>query len=143
MPNPMKLAMGLAWETYLETLFERQGLLVERPPEQMSKEGVAFSPDMFIIDEGQRPRVGETKLTWMSNLDDLTHPKFSKWLVQVQYYCEEMSIPLASFFVNYVNGNYRNRRDPELVRYDVEFSARELRENKQMLMNLARQEKML
>lgn len=140
-PNLTKMAMGLAWEIYLESLLERAGYQAERPEEQMSQEGIAYSPDLVMCNG--HARVGEIKLTYMSDQEDISHPKFAKWLNQVMFYCDSLGIPLARFFVLYVNGNYKDRRDPILQAIDVEFTNRELKENRQLLLNTARHEGML
>lgn len=140
-PNTTKMAMGLAWEAYLESLLIRQGVEARRPSECVTPEGIAFSPDLLI--ENGQPRVGEIKLTWMSSGEDITSPKFAKWMTQAKIYCYYLGVARARFYPLYVNGNYRDRRNPELLPVDVAFSARELQEEHQMLMNHARAKGML
>lgn len=139
--NYTKMAMGLAWELYLESLLVRQGVQADRPGEFKTAEGIAFSPDLLVANG--HSRVGEIKLTYMSNRDDITAPKFAKWLTQVMFYCRNLGIPFARFYVLYVNGNYKEQRDPILQAYDVEFSNRELEDNHQMLINVGKQEGLL
>src|SRR5665213_2058861 len=79
-PNPVKLAMGLAWESHLERCFLASGLQVERPPEFTTREGIAFSPDLLMVNG--HDRIGEIKLTWMSSRASIDDPKFGKWLTQ-------------------------------------------------------------
>ena len=140
-PNATKMAMGLAWETYLESLLITQGIEAKRPGEFTAKEGYVFTPDL-LIDNGHSC-IGEIKLTWMSSHEDISSPKFAKWMTQVKDYCYNLKIPRARFYPLYVNGNYRERRDPELLPVDVEFSAKELQETHLMLMNHARHRRML
>lgn len=132
-PNSVKMMLGLAFEQYLEKILIAQGAKVFRPGELFTSDGIAYSPDLLI--ENGADRVGEIKVTWMSNLDDLTDPKFGKWLVQAMFYCHHVDIPRVRFYVLYINGNYRDRRDPEFVVTDIEFSSQELKDNHQMLIN--------
>lgn len=140
-PNYTKMAMGLAWELYLESLLRRQGIQAERPGEFTTEDGVICSPDLLMVNG--HDRVGEIKLTFMSNREDITSPKFAKWMTQVMFYCRNLGIPFARFYVLYVNGNYRSQRNPDLQAIDVEFSKRELEDNHQTLMTFARQTRML
>lgn len=140
-PNALKMAMGLAWEQYFEALLVRQGYKVFRPGELMSAEGIAYSPDGLL--ENGIDRIIEYKLTYMSSRQDITHPKFAKWLTQVMFYADCLDLRFARFYVLHVNGDYGASRDPELKMTDVEFSRQELKENRQMLLNLAKHEKML
>jgi hypothetical protein len=141
-PMPaVKMAMGLAWESYLELQLQQHGIRAERPGEFLTSEGIAYSPDL-IIDNGH-PRIGEIKLTYMSSRDDITSPKFAKWMTQVKAYGHQLRIPRARFYVLYVNGNYREQREPDLQAIDVEFSRRELEDNWSMLINHAQSKGML
>src|SRR5216683_6166125 len=54
-PNVIKMALGLAWEQYLERLLQEQGVQAERPGEFVTDEGVAFSPDLLVVNG--HPRV--------------------------------------------------------------------------------------
>jgi hypothetical protein len=140
-PNTLKMAMGLAWETYLEGRLADAGIDAARPPEFKTSEGIAFNPDLLIFN-GQ-DRVGEIKLTYMSEAPTLSDPKFGKWLVQAKAYCYHLGIPRARFYVLFVNGDYKASRDPVFRAYDIAFTQQDLAENWQMLMNFARHRKML
>jgi hypothetical protein len=140
-PNVIKMAMGLAWEQYLETQLISQGVQAERPGEFITPEGIAFSPDLLLING--HTRVGEIKLSYMSNREGIESPKFSKWLVQAKAYCHNLQIPKARFYVLYVNGNYRDNKNPDMHALDIDFSSRELKENWTMLTNFGRSKGML
>jgi hypothetical protein len=140
-PNTTKMAMGLAWETYLERCLEQAGINAARPGEFTTREGVAFSPDLLIFNG--HDRLGEIKLTFMSESDALDEPKFAKWHTQAMAYCHHLGIPFVRFYVLFVNGNYRQRQDPILRPYEIEYSARELKENWQTLMNHAKHKRLL
>jgi len=142
-PPVIKMAMGLAWEAYVEACLRRAGIDAYRPEEGTTPEGLAFSPDLILIDERGIRRVGEIKLTYMSESETLGEPKFAKWLTQVQAYCHHMGTSSARFYVLFVNGNYRGQRDPVFRAYDMTFTAQELKDNWQLLLNHARHKKML
>lgn len=135
-PNTLKMAMGLAWEAHLEKCFLRAGLSIERPDECMTEEGIAFSPDLIIFNG--HIRQGEIKLSYMSEADSLDDPKFAKWLTQAKAYCHHLGTNLTTFYVLFVNGNYRDRRDPSFRAYEIEWTAQELKDNWQMLLNHGR-----
>jgi len=139
-PNTTKMAMGLAWETYLEGRLDDAGLEASRPPEFKTSEGIAFNPDLLIFNGDER--VCEIKLTWMADTS-LHDPRFGKWLTQAKAYCYHLGIPRARFYPLFVNGDYKQNRDPVLRPCDIDFTAQELKENWAMLMNFARHRKML
>lgn len=140
--NEMALAMGTAWEKHLEWLLVSQGYPCVRPDAFLTTEGIGFSPDLLITNGVLR--LGEIKLTWMSSEADLTDPRFDKYLTQMKAYCHHLETPSARLFAGHVNGGGGyGKPDPRLAIYDLEFTARELRENWDMLLRFARQRKML
>ena len=143
------MGLGLAWEQYLERLLPTQRITAERPGELTSPHGFLYSPDLFVFSEGNKVfRVGEIKLTWMSSHEwprSATNglpPGFGKWTTQAKLYCHEAQTPYATFYPYFVNGNYRTN-SPEFLPLEIEFSARELKENFQTLMQHARNERLL
>lgn len=135
-PPDLKMAMGLAWESHLERVFKHHGILAVRPDEQMSDEGIAFSPDLLVVNGTDR--IGEIKLTYMSSRTGLDDPKFDKWLVQVMLYCWWCGLVGARFYILHVCGDYGKNRDPVFKVVDVDFTKNELRENYEMCVNHAR-----
>lgn len=139
--DSLRMSMGLAWEQYLEAVMLRNGHNVSRPGSLMSRYGFEYSPDGIIVNG--KERVAEYKLTWMSASETLDDPKFDKWHTQVKLYAAQLEIPRAEFWVNFVNGDYKKNRDPDLRVYQVEYSKRELAENETMLLRFAQHEGML
>ena len=139
-PNPVRLAMGLAWEVHVERVMKAAGWHVERPPEQKTVEGVAFSPDLIISHGGIRG--GEIKWTTMSDapLDD---PKFAKWHTQAKAYGYHLGLPLWTFFVCFANGDYKANREPVFRQIDVEYTAKEMETEWAVLLNFGRQQGLL
>jgi hypothetical protein len=138
--NPLCMALGLAWERYLEEALVHNGVRAYRPHSQVSKHGFEYSPDL-IVSNGH-DRIGEIKLTYKSPTD-LSDPKFEKWHTQAMLYCYELEIPRAEFFPIHLIESYGGRKQralyqPVLKHYLVEYSARELKENFDMLMNHAK-----
>lgn len=140
-PNIVKMAVGLAWEQWLEKTLQAMGEMVERPKEQMSEEGIAYSPDLLVVNG--KDRVGEIKATWMSSYGAPSDPKFNKWFVQIMLYCWWLQIPDARLYGLFLGGDYREHRDPQFLVWDISFSLRELRENHQMNINHAKHKKLL
>jgi hypothetical protein len=136
LPDATRMAVGLAWESHLEKMLELQGIHAYRPAECRSPEGIAYSPDLVIVNG--EDRIGEVKCTWKSSRGALADPKFDIWMTQAKIYCHWTEIPRVRFFVLFVNGSYGRtlaERSPEFRVWDIEYTARELQDNYQMLMN--------
>jgi hypothetical protein len=139
-PDPLRLEAGLAFEEILEEGLKKR-LAGERPGEFTTEEGIIFSPDLIIFNS--EIRLGEIKLTWLSTKEvpreqsNSFPPKFDKYFTQMRAYCYHLKLDYARLLAFFVNGNYRPPK-PELLAWDIEFTARELRENWQMLLNHAR-----
>ena len=139
--NPLLLALGTAWERHLEFILGQNGLQVVRPGELQSADGrIAYSPDGIWED-----RLIEYKLSSMGS-KDLPHepctklpPKFDKYVCQMASYCYHLGTPKARLYFCSI---YRPH-DPELVVYDIEFSARELHDNWRMMSNYAKSKGLL
>jgi hypothetical protein len=133
-PDPLRLELGLALESVLEKGL-RDRWAAERP-KSLVVDSVHFSPDLIIQEPVQR--LGEIKLTWMSSRDVPREaatsfpPKFRKYFWQMMFYCYGLGISEARLLAYFVNGTGRS---PELLAWDISFTAQELRENYQMLMN--------
>lgn len=139
-PNPLMLALGLAWEAWLEQAIRASGVLVVRPGELITPEGIAYSPD-GIIENGQM-RLIEYKLTWMSSREDIQSVKFAKYFTQMRLYCYHLETTLGRLYVLHVNGDYKPPT-PMLNTYDIEFSRRELADEWQMVQNHGRHKHLL
>lgn len=140
-PDHLMMAIGLAWEVHLEKMLVLGGHLVARPPEARSPEGISYSPDLLVVNG--EDRIGEVKVTWMSSRTDLSDPKFDKYLVQNKFYCYNEQMTLARFYVLYMRGDYKDRQWPKFKIWDIEYTARELRENHAMMLNHAKHKGML
>ena len=142
-PNPLMTAMGTAWEQHLEFLLAKAGVTVFRPGELVTSNGIAYSPDGIIDDN----RLAEFKVAWWMSSKDMPRrpassfpPKFDKYVCQMQSYALNLELSLARLYVLFIQGA---GRDPELLVYDIEFTERELQTNWSMMMNHAKQRKML
>jgi hypothetical protein len=140
-PDLCRFEAGLSLELMLEEgLIRRLG--GERPPEQMTDCGIAYSPDLLIFENG-KVIVGEIKATWLSS-KDVPHevannlpPKFSKYLTQMKAYAYHLGTVHGRLLVYFVNGNYKPMA-PQLLCWDIEFSPQEIDECWSMLKNHAR-----
>jgi hypothetical protein len=154
-PDPLRLGLGLAWETHLEKCLTNQALLnpdgetAERPGELIGPEGILYSPDIIIFNGSAR--LGEIKLTWASSRSVPREPSngfppsFDRYFVQMQAYCTCLETPHARLLAYFVNGDWDRSKAfaPQLLCWDITFTARELQENWTMLINWARKKKML
>lgn len=137
-PNPLLLEAGLSLETVIEDGLK--GRLGHRPGEVVSPEGIISSPDLVLVNG--HIRVGEIKCTWMSCREmpiaeaNVWPQKFSRWNVQMMWYCSELGLNHARLIGFFVNGNYKPPQ-PKLLAWDVEYTDRELQENRQMLLRHA------
>lgn len=142
-----RIALGLAWEQYLERRMFTLGVDVTRPGEFQSSHGFSYTPDLFVFNH--EFRIGEIKLTsmschgWPKAPTNSLPPKFDKWLSQVMLYAHECETPYAALYPYFTRGNYRNGNDPQFLPVEIEFSPRELKDNFSRLMNFGRNEGML
>lgn len=133
--------IGLAWEQYLEKVLKANGILCDRPGELESEEGVKFSPDLLIVN-GQ-DRLGEIKATYKSSRTCYPGNKqFDEdYLYQTKLYCYWTQIPRVRYYVLFLHGDWR-RKLIDFKVWDLEFTARELKDNHRMLMNHAASERL-
>jgi hypothetical protein len=141
-PHQILMAIGLSWEQWLERTLIAMGECVARPGELISPEGIIYSPDLHVLNGVER--LGEIKSTCMSSREGIEAPKFAKWHCQAKIYCYWTSIPRMRFYVLFLRGDYRKGDGfPEFKVWDVEYGARELQENRCMLINHAHSKEML
>ncbi len=151
-PDPLRLEVGLSLEAVLEEGFKKR--FVERPGEFVEPEyGIIFSPDLIIFNS--HVRVGEMKLTWLSTREVPREPsnsfpvKFAKYVTQMACYCHCLETPYARLIGFFINGDYawirrgsRMRQGshpgPELLAWDIQFTARELKEEWDAVINHAK-----
>lgn len=135
-PPDLLMALGLAWEQYLEKTLVSNGVLCARPGELESPEGIKYSPDLLLVN-GQ-DRIGEIKLTSLSTRVGPTNAKFAKYLTQGMIYAHWTEIPRVRYYVLHIHGNHKGAKFPVMNVWDVDFTARELRDNYKLLMQHAR-----
>ena len=145
LPAPALLAVGIALEQYTEKLLLTAGLDATRPDEFRTPDeySIAFSPDLLIAN-GQM-RGGEIKATFMSARDWPTDesnelpPKAAKYVTQTKAYGHNLEIPEWYLLVWFLKGKWeKNATENVLVdfrTYLLSYTAREMREEYQMLIN--------
>lgn len=142
-PNTLKMAIGVAWERYFEALLQSQGINAYRPGEfwtdgaDTGGRRMAFSPDL-IIKEGGVTRGGEIKATWMTDVGDITSPKFDKYRTQMAVYGHHLELPDWTLFVTYMDGNGRKPINPTFQVYDLTFTTQEMASEWQACLNNGR-----
>ena len=136
-PPPMLTEPGVMFEQWFEQqLVQRWGPTIgERPEEQLTAEGIAYSPDLFIYDDVKGLVLGEIKFTWKSSRELPKTPtnslpeKYGYYLRQMKCYCYHLQIRYARLFVFCCMGDWdRSKLDPQLRAFDIEFTQRELDE---------------
>jgi len=142
--NPLMMAVGTAWEKHLEFLLAKAGIQVFRPGELVTPGGIAYSPDGLL---DNNTRLAEYKVAWWMSSSDMPRmpastfpPKLDKYVCQQQSYCHNLEINKSRLYVLFIQGR---GKDPELLVYDIAFTARELQTNWEMLLNHARHRKLL
>ncbi len=140
-PNPILMALGTAWEKHFEYLLAKSGIVVERPQEFMSSEGIAFSPD--LIQFNGVTRLWEIKYTSMSakglptEQTNCLPKKFDKYDTQMKLYAYWLGLNHGCLAVVLNHQPW----DPQFRMFDLEWTDRELAENHAMLMNHRQQMK--
>lgn len=150
-PDPLRLEAGLAFESFLEDALRQRLLPGERPSEFTHHEPgidtpIFFNPDLILFNG--ITRIGEIKLTWLSTRDaprepaNAFPPKWSKYTCQMMAYCHMLETPYAKLIGYFVNGPYTDMA-PELLAWEVDFTARELQDNWDTLISQARLKRMI
>ena len=133
-PNATLMALGTAWENHLEYLLRANGIKAERPGELISEEGIAYSPDLVVFNGVVR--VGEIKLTTMRIADfpdEPTNnfpPKFNKFMAQMMLYAYWLELSHGWLAVMSLYRPF----EPVFRTFNIEWNARELKENHSMMM---------
>ena len=142
--DPLMAAVGTAWEKHLEYLMGKAGIQVFRPGELVAPDGIAYSPDGLLDNQ---TRLAEYMVAWWMSSADMPRtpassfpPKLNKYVCQMQSYAYNLELSTARLYVLFVQGR---GKDPELLVYDIEFTARELKNNWNAMMNHARHQKLL
>jgi len=147
-PDPLRLEAGQLLESALKQRLQAVLMGDLAPGELVEPEhGIIFSPDLILYNA--KVRVGEVKLSWLSMREmpiEETNglpPKFDKYIAQMESYCHCLETPYARLYMFGVNGDYKRPYQPKLQAWDIEFSARELHENWEAMINHARRQKFL
>jgi hypothetical protein len=139
--------IGFVWERVLETTLAK--LVSEANPArylrlgEQVQDGVYRTPDYADLDHfgdgTYKLGVEEWKCSWSSyrKADDLER-NFWHWLVQIKDYCEVLNTPYARLRALFIAGDWKGDITPKLRTWEMEFSARELRDNHDMLLNHAK-----
>ncbi len=135
--NGELMSLGSAWEVQFEKILILNGVKAHRPPELMSPEGIAYSPDLIIEGNDGVMRLGEIKLTSMG-LDDCPTEestdlpeKFAKYLCQMKLYAYWLGLNEGWLAVMSIRKPYK----PELRIFELTWTDQELQENWRMCVN--------
>jgi hypothetical protein len=141
--DPLFLEAGMALEEGLDQSLKDR-FKAHRPGEFVTEQGIIFTPDFLVFNGAHR--VGEIKLTWMASSDVPREPasafpsKFDKYICQMKCYCHALETPYARLITFFVNGpgSWAKKFGPEMLAWDITFTARELHDNWTMVTNNAK-----
>lgn len=120
-------ALGLIWEDSIQKY-------TGWPQVQKEVDGIVATCDQLVPVTPKGPCVDECKLTWKTSRGVLEGKPYHdirdswRWMTQAKSYCHVWNVRVARFWVCHVNGNYAPPQ-PQLIRYDLEFSDQEIAEN--------------
>lgn len=117
---PLRMALGMAWEEWAVGLYPE---IIWQPGERREA-GISGSVDGITIGAGWNDIVEEFKCTWKTLRRGIGEHWL--WMKQGQAYCHLWETDLCRYHVCYVNGDYRQRREPVYMRYLVQFTEREI-----------------
>lgn len=156
-PAPALLAVGLALEQYTERMLLAEGISAHRPTEFYTPDEyeIAFSPDLLIYNGIVMG--GEIKATFMSSRDwpDVEEgdaaclpAKADKYVTQTKAYGHNLEISVWMLYVWFLKGKWEKHVSDEVVLADfrafrLEYTAREMQEEYQMLIHHAKHKGML
>lgn len=142
--NSARTFTGFVWEEVLGEAFtklargSKPALCQLELQREMEGRTVFFTLDAF---DTNRWRVHEYKCTWMSSRHPIEDHRFWHWFAQLKSYCKVADTREAELYALFVNGNYERgegKGGPEMKRWEVEFSEREIEENWMAITNALR-----
>ena len=116
---PLKKMLGMAFERWVAGLYPD---MIWQPGEYEDS-GIIGSPDGLSI-AVLSGAVEEFKFTYYSLRREVESQWL--WLRQIMAYCKLMGLIHARLHVLYACGNYKERREPVYMRYELEFTHKEL-----------------
>lgn len=136
----LRINIGLAWEEHYVPLLDG----VADHPGEMEVAGVYMTHDGESLDvivteshNGMTVVIHEVKATYKSTrtVGDLTSKNNWMWQAQLKAYCKGAGTRIAKMHVLFLCGDYKFPITPTLKCWLVEFSAEEIEENWQLLMD--------
>lgn len=141
--NYMMMA-GLAWESWL---FRRVSGIIWQPGE-MVVDNIAMNADGFgevVWPDNRSPFYNKTvdclfecKVTWQS----VANPELPGWyrIAQIMAYCHGFGITHAQLYIKHMRGDYKLDFGPQMYRWDLEFTAKEVTDNWAMIVRESQRE---
>lgn len=130
LPSMTRLQLGSTFEYALALRYEQESPNRYIQPGELSKDGLCGTPDLLDLSDWS---IHEIKLTWLSSSHEPSSVKFWKYWVQLMCYCYMIETSIGILHVCFINGDYRDERDPVYTSWRHEFSSRELKENWHMI----------
>jgi hypothetical protein len=149
--NPLVPELGTAWEALLKIRLKKAFPQWDMEPGEFVEPqyGIAYSPDVTIYNGSTK--LGEIKLTFMSCREwpkERTNqfpPAADKYLSQMKLYCYCLGVNEAVLMALFVNGagSFKDRLGPEFRMWNIEFTARELREEWETMTGFAKARRLI
>ena len=137
------MELGFVWEEVLSQALvsrfrsDRESVIFQPGEIELDMYGTPcyMTPDGYHVKDDC---IEEYKFTKASARREIDDPFFTHYIMQTMAYCLGMGCLMSRFRVLFVNGNYRDKRDPLVRVWNVHFTSRELKENWMALSNHAR-----
>jgi hypothetical protein len=100
--------LGFRWENTLKPTYPK-GTIRQF---EARKDGVVGTLDALMVPLW---RIGESKATWISAVNDILSPRFRHWLWQGMGYCAMTDATEIQYDVLYVNGNFDRSQRPRPI----------------------------
>lgn len=103
---------------------------------EVEQDGIILTPDAINM---SRSRGIESKVTWRSmekggGVEDETG-EFAGWWIQMKAYAKALNMNLWDLYAFFMNGNYRDRRQPVPRHWEIEFTQAEVDQNWKRIKN--------
>jgi hypothetical protein len=131
----LRMAIGLAWEDfYISKILAAEG--VNKHPGEMSSDGISMNPDGESLERIKGKHhvvIHEVKATYKSINRVAEAEKEWMWLTQIKCYCRAANTRFGRLHVLFLCGDYKFPIRPDIRRWNIEFTKKELDENWELM----------
>ena len=129
----LRMAIGLAWEEfYIGKILSLEG--VSKHPGEMHLDDVSMNPDGESVEKWAGTKktvhvIHEVKATYKSTNRVAEAEKEWMWITQLKCYCKAAKTRYGRLHVLFLCGDYKFPITPQIKRWNIEFSEKELNDN--------------